>query len=85
MGPYIADFCCHEKRLIVEIDGGVHKDRWEYDHERDLYFADRMYTVVRVSVEDVEQKMNVVLKKIQAALTVELLPLSTSRGEGAGG
>src|SRR5579863_613611 len=24
VGPYIADFCCTELRLMVELDGGVH-------------------------------------------------------------
>jgi len=23
-GPYIADFVCHEARLIIEVDGGQH-------------------------------------------------------------
>jgi very-short-patch-repair endonuclease len=24
LGGYIVDFCCHELRLVVELDGGVH-------------------------------------------------------------
>ena len=27
IGPYIVDFCCLEKRLIVELDGGQHADQ----------------------------------------------------------
>ena len=26
LGPFIVDFCCWERRLIVEIDGGQHTD-----------------------------------------------------------
>ena len=26
-GPSIVDFYCHEKRLVVEVDGGIHKQR----------------------------------------------------------
>ena len=26
IGPYIVDFACREKRLVIEIDGGQHAD-----------------------------------------------------------
>lgn len=29
IGPYIADFCCVDKRLIVELDGGHHAEAKE--------------------------------------------------------
>jgi very-short-patch-repair endonuclease len=25
MGAYVVDFVCHRSRLVVEVDGGVHK------------------------------------------------------------
>ena len=27
LDKYIADFCCHEKRLVIELDGGIHKSK----------------------------------------------------------
>ena len=27
IGPYIVDFCCVERMLIVELDGGQHEDQ----------------------------------------------------------
>jgi very-short-patch-repair endonuclease len=33
VGPYIVDFACLSPRLIVEVDGGVHRSNI-YDHER---------------------------------------------------
>ena len=24
IGPYFADFACHERRLVIEVDGGQH-------------------------------------------------------------
>lgn len=33
IGPYVADFCCHEERLIVEADGGQ-PAKSEHDHTR---------------------------------------------------
>ena len=40
IGPYVVDFVCREKRLIIEVDGGQHatdprdviRDRWLVDH-----------------------------------------------------
>jgi very-short-patch-repair endonuclease len=26
IGPYFADFACHEQRLVIEVDGGQHGD-----------------------------------------------------------
>ena len=32
--PFIADFYCAERQLIVELDGGSHERRTEYDESR---------------------------------------------------
>ena len=34
IGKYIVDIVCFEKRLIIELDGGQHATRQEYDHYR---------------------------------------------------
>ena len=31
---FIADFYCHECKLVVEIDGGIHETQKEYDSPR---------------------------------------------------
>lgn len=31
IGPYIADFACIEKLLVIELDGGQHQDQAPYD------------------------------------------------------
>ena len=31
---YFADFACVEARLVVELDGGQHNDRADYDEQR---------------------------------------------------
>src|SRR4051812_6807933 len=36
-GSYIVDFVCEEAGLVVELDGGQHSDRVEYDARRTLY------------------------------------------------
>ena len=54
-GPYVADFYCHEQRLVVEIDGAMHNmgDRPERDLERDRWFQERGLQVLRVPAADV--------------------------------
>ena len=39
IGPYFADFCCEEARLVVELDGGQHgdDDALAHDAARDAY------------------------------------------------
>src|SRR4051794_17793323 len=34
IGPYIADFVCRNKKLIIEIDGGQHAEKVERDEAR---------------------------------------------------
>src|SRR5256885_1095580 len=34
IGPFFADFCCLERKLIVEVDGGQHKENRENDENR---------------------------------------------------
>lgn len=35
IGEFIVDFYCHEKKLVIEIDGEIHKLQIEKDIERD--------------------------------------------------
>ncbi|MGO9768211.1 MAG: endonuclease domain-containing protein [Roseiarcus sp.] len=46
IGPYIVDFVCREKRLIVEVDGGQHADN-RRDAVRDQWLVDHRYRVLR--------------------------------------
>jgi very-short-patch-repair endonuclease len=46
IGPYIADFACREKRLIVEVDGGQHATA-QRDAIRDRWLSAHRYRVLR--------------------------------------
>jgi very-short-patch-repair endonuclease len=54
-GPYVADFYCHEARLILEIDGEGHNrgDRPARDIERDTWFEQRGFQVLRIAANEV--------------------------------
>ena len=45
--PYIVDFICPEKKLIIELDDGQHADAIEYDEKRTLFLESKGYTVIR--------------------------------------
>ncbi len=49
-GRYVADFYCHEARLIVEVDGEAHErgNRPARDAERDRWFAERGFSITRL-------------------------------------
>jgi very-short-patch-repair endonuclease len=50
VGKCVADFCCQEKRLIVELDGRVHAQpsQMRRDARRDQYLERLGYTVLRL-------------------------------------
>ena len=64
---YIVDFYCHEKALVVEIDGDIHDLQQEYDAERDNHLRARGFQVLRVSNYDVKDNLLLVLHKISDA------------------
>ncbi len=68
--PFIADFVCPAKALIVEVDGETH--RTEADARRDAVLASRGFTTIRFTNDDVMSNMDGVLTTILAA--VERLP-----------
>jgi len=39
IGGFIADFYCSKLLLVIEIDGKIHEQQKEYDHERSLCMA----------------------------------------------
>ena len=51
VGPYFADFYCHELRLVVEVDGVSHVGRREHDETRDRWMRDHGFAVGNVAVQ----------------------------------
>jgi very-short-patch-repair endonuclease len=47
IGRYIADFACHEARLIVEIDGGQHDRSSPQEAERSGFLQNEGYRILR--------------------------------------
>jgi very-short-patch-repair endonuclease len=75
---YIADFYCHECKLVIELDGGYHntKDRVVLDELRTKVFEDFGITVLRFTNKEVLDNIDYVLKTIEPHLTSPPNPLS---------
>ena len=68
IGPYIADYVCVEKKLIVELDGVLHADHAEYDERRDAFLEREGYRVIRFKNEDLLHDMSGTLEYIRREL-----------------
>ena len=55
LGKYIADFYCHEKRLVIELDGEEHNNKvnQEMDEKRTIVLNNSGVTVIRFRNEEV--------------------------------
>ncbi len=64
---FIADFYCHDIKLLIEIDGEYHEDDYQkkYDTERDKYLSKFGYTTIRFKNEEVENDLDEVLKTLK--------------------
>ncbi len=67
IGPYVVDFSCRERKLVVEVDGGQHATD-KRDALRDSWLIDRGYRVLRFWNNDVLANTEGVLESIAAAL-----------------
>ncbi len=63
VGPYIADFVCIDRKLIVELDGGQHADN-PADERRTRFLELRGYRVIRFWNPDVLSNTDGVLEMI---------------------
>ena len=67
IGPYIVDFVCRDRRVIIELDGGQHSESTR-DQERDAFLTSEGYKVLRFWNNDVMSNRDGVLETILAEL-----------------
>jgi len=68
IGPYIVDFVCLEACLVVELDGGQHMDRQDYDEKRSAFLRDKGFSILRFWNNDIFQNIEGVLHSIRGVL-----------------
>ena len=85
VGQYIVDFCCPERELVIELDGGHHALQADKDQERTDYLAERGYRMLRFWNNEVQTQPDAVLERIVAVLLGLPHPNPLpGQGEGAG-
>ena len=83
VGPYIADFLCHDPKLVIEIDGGQHSA--ERDAERESFLRAEGFDILRLWNNEVltnpEGAFEVISIKLKEAHSVSTPPRATQVGE----
>ncbi len=85
IGPYVVDFFCPAKRLIIELDGGHHNDdeNAKADRERQAWLEREGYRVIRFWNSEITSNLNGVLERIYVKLygssSADIAPLKHRR------
>ncbi|MDF9798633.1 very-short-patch-repair endonuclease [Catalinimonas alkaloidigena] len=68
---YIADFYCHQAKIVVEIDGSIHKLQHikEYDEGRTYVMEQLGIEVLRFSNEEVFSDIETIVEKIRNVIS----------------
>jgi very-short-patch-repair endonuclease len=71
IAPFVADFVCRDRKLVIEVDGGQHADNLK-DRRRDALMRSDGYRVLRFWNSDV-------MTNLEGVLTVILADLESNR------
>ena len=77
IGPYIVDFYCHQKKLVIELDGGQHNigNAIQYDLRRSHFLQLQGLQVIRFWNNDVLKQKDAILQRIwDLLMTLEPSP-----------
>ena len=82
---FVADFYCHQAKLIIEVDGGYHKlpEQFEYDEYRDGELDKFGLKVLRFTNERVFFDTEKVVEEISEQVRMRINPTTSkfSKGE----
>jgi len=73
IGRYFADFASHGRKLVIEVDGGVHErldDVILRDAERQRWMEDEGYTVLRFTDRQVSDDVEACVEAVKARLAL---------------
>jgi very-short-patch-repair endonuclease len=68
MGAYIADFVCHDAKLVIEVDGGQHNLSSTSEERRTTFLESQGYRVIRFWNNEVLSNLDGVHQVIAGAL-----------------
>ena len=81
IGPYIVDFVCLEKLLVIEVDGGQHSEQRSYDARRDAWLKKEGFRVLRFWDDEVLKQVESVKQAIWETLSAPSSILPRGGGE----
>lgn len=69
---FVADFYCHEKKLVLEVDGPIHLsiESQEYDENRSFEIEKLGIRILRFKNEEAEKNMEYVLGRISDLINI---------------
>ena len=89
LGKYIVDFCCVQRRLIVEVDGSVHRFKRKRDLERTLYLQKHGFHLIRFTNDrvlyDPENVLRIITLFLTAPRTTPSIPVPDTLSSPSGG
>ncbi|MFC2176019.1 endonuclease domain-containing protein [Bacteroidota bacterium] len=62
---FVADFYCHEKKLVIEVDGKIHEYQKDYDEGRTAIIEQLGIRVIRFTNEELSEDISRVLAAIR--------------------
>ncbi|HEX8313682.1 MAG TPA: DUF559 domain-containing protein [Flavisolibacter sp.] len=73
IGPYIAGFYCHRAKLVIEVDGSIHNQEMikQHDEEKENYLANRSYSILRFTNDEVTSEAQSVLQNISTEINIK--------------
>ena len=85
IGRFVADFYCSELLMIIEVDGGYHIERKQYDFERDKYFDTLNILTVRIKAGDLLNNLEQVRDKLKVVIGEREIKFKSSPSSRGGG
>ncbi len=70
IGNYIADFACHNPKLIIELDGGGHALQQNYDKKRDDWLRKEGFYILRFWNNEITENIENVLEIIYNQINI---------------
>jgi very-short-patch-repair endonuclease len=67
IGEYFVDFCCRQRRLVVELDGAAHIGKEDSDKERESRLRELGFEVIRFKNEEVYESVDEIVERIRKA------------------
>ena len=85
LGAYVADFACLAPRLIVEVDGSQHAEQMAYDAERDAFFRQQGFDVMRFPANlpfvELQSMVEAIYNRVMELAALAPIPAFPQRGK----